>query len=234
MQAKVIARPRNLPCRNATPAHLRRGYVRQSQNHPTPVSRRVIISRRQRQRNPLPRQRLTERAVHIMNQNGLLQTYVRPQADVFATANTAELRVKICGEICDRLKWRAARKTSLKLWLPKSTFANLIFGKINEDQFKWTITKPKAKRGITKPGTTTMRVAISSHQFVEIFGLGSDVKHTTDENKLMFITKIFNSENDVVRISYCLDTSTLRLRFTYKIFQLDVDPMTGIIEYLEM
>lgn len=61
MQAKVIARPKNLPSRSATSAHLRPGYVRQPQNRPAPVQRRVIVSQRQRRRNPLPRQRLTER-----------------------------------------------------------------------------------------------------------------------------------------------------------------------------
>ena len=200
----------------------------------------------------LPRQRFTERTVHIMNQNGLLRSYLSPNTDSFATACTSEARVKICGEIFDRLKWRASRKAILKLWvscesicfivqgfyfifqLPKPAFANLIFAKVAEDHLAWTITKPKIKRINTKPSTTTLRAALSSSDFIDIFGLGSDVKRHTDQDKLMFITKIFNTENDVVRISYCITTGMLSIRFVYKIFQLNVDPVSGIIEYLEI
>ncbi len=85
-----------------------------------------------------------------------------------------------------------------------------------------------------KPSKTIVRVALSSREFVNIFGFGSDVKRETDENKRMYQAKIFNDENDVVRLSYCLTSGALSIRFSYQFFQLRIDPITGAMDYLLM
>ncbi len=114
------ARPRNLPRRQATPANLLPGYVRPAQqvqqNQAPKVIRKSNKTRRQT-RNPLPRRRYSERTVHIMNESGLLRTFERPDNDAFASNCVSETRAKICGEIHDRLIWRASRKAIIKLWV---------------------------------------------------------------------------------------------------------------------
>lgn len=110
-------RARGLPQRHSIPAHLLPGYqrpaatcrataVREGVQRQTPIRRK---------RNPLPRRRLTERRVHIMNQCGTFRALIS-NTELMATM-VDDTTGYISRQISKKMRWRGSRKGQLTLWV---------------------------------------------------------------------------------------------------------------------
>lgn len=93
---------------------------------------------------------------------------------------------------------------------------------MDEEDLKWTITKPKAKNGIVKLSTATVRGTLSEAQFRSVFQTGYSRNHLDDQNLAYHASILFDQENPF-KFRFSIDTGNLVINCKYHVFRIDVD-----------
>lgn len=108
---------------------------------------------------------------------------------------------------------------------------------MDEDSFKWTISKTANRNRIVKLSTTTVRATVSATEFNTIFGHGAGTKREQDANKMLYEAHILTDvvrDNSKFKVSYCLNTGILIIQFNYAYCRIEHDKRTGTLQYVQI